>query len=299
MIWEVPGVRVGHWTDPVARTGCTVVLFDPPVVASGEVRGGAPATREFALLDPLATVERIDAVTLSGGSAFGLAATDGVMRFCEARGRGVPTRAGRVPIVVGMSLFDLAVGDAAVRPGPEEGYAACTAAGSSELGPVGAGVGATVSSWRGSAAATPGGLVGAVVRRGGLVVAGLVAVNAWGDVRGHRAERLPWPDLPATSGAVFGAPPAREHTTIGVVATNAALDKVGCHHVARGAHDGLARALTPPHARSDGDAFVAVATGAVPAPVDLVRALAVEVVDDAIRSLPDHPGPDGSGSDGR
>ena len=128
MIWEVPGIRVGHWTDPLARTGCTVALFDRAPVASGEVRGGAPATHEFSLLDPFATVERIDAVVLTGGSAFGLAATDGVVRFCVEHGRGFPTTAGPIPIVVGLGLFDLMVGDGSVRPGPEEGHAACTAA---------------------------------------------------------------------------------------------------------------------------------------------------------------------------
>lgn len=290
MIWEVEGVRVGHWTDEVARTGCTVVLFDPPAVASGEVRGGAPATREFDLLDPMATVERIDGVVLSGGSAFGLAATDGVMRHLETLGRGVPTRAGPVPIVVGMSLFDLVVGDPSVRPGPEEGYAACMdagspAGGSTALGAVGAGTGCTLAKWRGPDAVRPGALVGAWRRDGDLVVAVLAAVNAWGDVRGRGDDGRPWPEVDTEAGRAFTAASAVENTTVGVVATNADLDKVGCHHVARGAHDGLARAVTPPHARTDGDAFVAAATGAVPASVDLVRALAVEAVDEALRSV--------------
>ncbi|MFP3900797.1 MAG: P1 family peptidase, partial [Acidimicrobiia bacterium] len=146
MITDLPGVRVGHATDPEGRTGCTVVLFPEGTVASGEVRGGAPATREVALLDPARTVARLDALVLSGGSAFGLAAADGVVRFCEERGMGVPTPAGPVPIVVGLSLFDLAVGDPRARPGPDDGYAACEAAtaGPVELGTVGAGTGATV-----------------------------------------------------------------------------------------------------------------------------------------------------------
>jgi L-aminopeptidase/D-esterase-like protein len=282
MIWEVDGVRVGHWTDPVARTGCTVVLFDTPAVASGEVRGGAPATHEFTVLDPFATVDRIDAVVLSGGSAFGLAATDGVVRWCEEAGRGVPTSAGAVPIVVGLSLFDLGVGDPTVRPGAAEGSAACRDAGSRALGAVGAGTGATVGNWRGTEAVVPGGLVGAVARDGDLVVAALVAVNAWGDVIGCGSSGEPWPTVVDPLGSAADAP---ANTTIGVVVTNAVLDKVGCHHVSRGAHDGLARAVTPPHSRADGDAFVAAATGSVPAPVELVRAHAVEVTDAAIRSL--------------
>src|SRR5437879_10944929 len=128
MITDVPGVRVGHWTDERAATGCTVVLFPAGTVASGEVRGGAPATREWDLLEPERRVAHIDAVVLSGGSAFGLATADGVMRFCEERGMGHPTAAGPVPIVVGASLFDLMGGDSAVRPGPDEGYAAWMAA---------------------------------------------------------------------------------------------------------------------------------------------------------------------------
>jgi L-aminopeptidase/D-esterase-like protein len=283
MIWELAGVRVGHWTDAVARTGCTVVLFPGGVVASGEVRGGAPATHEFTVLDPFATVERIDAVVLAGGSAFGLAATHGVMGWCEERGRGFPTAAGPVPIVIGMALFDLMVGDGSVRPGPAEGAAACAAAGSTDLGPVGVGAGATVGNWRGPDAAVGGGLVGAVATDGDLVVAALVAVNAWGDVAGHGRAGEPWPDLQAAPES--GSPPTFGHTTIGLVVTNARVDKVGCHHLARGAHDGLARAVTPPHSRGDGDAFVAAATGEVDASVELVRAHAVEVVDAAIRSL--------------
>src|SRR5690606_8594818 len=188
VITDVPGVRVGHWTDRRARTGCTVVLLPEGTVASGEVRGGAPAARETALLDPTRTVTRLDAVVLTGGSAFGLASADGVMRFCEERGLGVPTPAGPVPIVVALGLFDLPVGDASVRPGPEEGYAACVAAtdGPVETGLVGAGTGATVGTGEAPAGPgeppprRPGGLVTAAVRAGDLVVAALVVVNAAG-----------------------------------------------------------------------------------------------------------------------
>lgn len=292
MIWEVPGVSVGHWSDPVARTGCTAVLFEPAVVASGEVRGGAPASHEMALLDPTATVERIDAVLLTGGSAFGLAATAGVVDWCESTGRGVPTVGGRVPIVVGMALFDLGVGDPSVRPGPREGAIACASATGSgpgdapALGSIGAGCGATVGKWRGARQAVPGGLTGAVTRDGDLVVAALVAVNAWGDVSGVGRHDEPWPDFGA-AGTASLAPEVQErtNTTVGVVVTNARLDKIGCHHVARGAHDGLARAVTPPHSHVDGDAFVAAATGEIDCSPELVRAHAVVVVDRAIRSI--------------
>ncbi len=305
MIWELDGISVGHWTDAAALTGCTVVLFDPAVVASGEVRGGAPASHELSLLEPTATVERIDAVVLSGGSAYGLASTVGVTRWCEEAGRGLPTLAGRIPIVVGMSLFDLLVGDPSVRPGVDEGRAAAEdastvradgTAGTRDLGLLGAGTGATTSKWRGVEQSAPGGIVGAVRRDGDLVVAALVAVNPWGDVAGAAHDAEPWPDLPPPGES--GLSPVDEgdgagafsNTTIGVVATNARLDKLGCHHVARGAHDGLARAITPPHSHVDGDAFVAVATGEVDAAVELVRAHAVEAVDSAIRSVAEHAG---------
>src|SRR4051794_28976622 len=145
MISSVPGVRVGHWTDSEARTGCTAILLPEGTVASGEVRGGAPATREWELLDPQRTVDRVDAVLFCGGSAFGLAAADGAARWLVERGRGFPTPAGPVPIVVAAALFDLAVGDASVRPGPDEGRVACDDArsGADEHGAIGAGAGAT------------------------------------------------------------------------------------------------------------------------------------------------------------
>lgn len=279
MITDVDGIRVGHWSDTAARTGCTVVLLPPGTVASGEVRGGAPGTREFELLRPERLVTHIDAVVLSGGSAFGLAACDGVAQWCEEQGRGFVTAAGVVPIVVGAVLYDLAVGDPSVRPGQDEGYAACAEAsdGDVPMGAVGAGAGATIGKWRGRGAARPGGLGTATRRDGDLVVSALVAVNAFGDVlRGDGEPPLP---EPATAGGVSG-----ENTTIGVVATNARLDKLGCLLVAQGGHDGLARALEPAHATLDGDAVVACATGEVEAAVDRVRVLAARAFAAAIRS---------------
>lgn len=295
MITDVPGVRVGHWTHPSARTGCTVVLLPDGSVGSAEVRGGAPASRELELLHPERRVARVDAVVLSGGSAFGLAAADGVMQWCEARGIGFPTMAGPVPIVPTMALFDLNVGDATVRPGPAEGRAACEAAtdGTIELGAVGAGAGATIGKWRGADARRQGGLVSASVRVGPAVVSTLVAVNAFGDVD---------PDGPGLAAAlerlteegrdpsVTDAAPVGVNTTIGVVATNVRLDKVGCLVVAQGAHDALSRVIVPAHTRVDGDAFVAVSTGEIDPDevridIDAVRLLAVAVVDRAVRSL--------------
>ena len=276
MITDVDGVRVGHWTDAVARTGCTVVLFPDGTVASGEVRGGAPATREFALHEPHRLVARLDAVVLSGGSAFGLAAADGVMAFCEERGMGFPTGAGPVPIVVGMSLFDLTVGDGAVRPGPAEGRAAAEAAadGPFAVGAVGAGAGARVDKWRGAEHAKPAGIGTATARDGDLVVAAVMAVNAFGAVTADDVDDLP----PAGAGEPF------ENTTIGVIATNAALDKVGCLLVAQAGHDGLARAVRPAHTRFDGDAIVAASTGLLDTEVHLVQLLAARAVEEAVRS---------------
>jgi L-aminopeptidase/D-esterase-like protein len=288
VITSVRGVRVGHWTDPVARTGCTVVLLPAGTTASGEIQGGAPGTREWALLSPGRTVDRIDAVVLTGGSAFGLAACDGVVRWCEERGIGYPTAAGPVPIVVGLVLYDLGVGDPSVRPGPGEGYAACVAAAGSPAaageGPVGAGAGATLGKWRGPDAARPGGLGSSVAREGDLIVAALVAVNAMGDVR----------PSPPTEARVMSAMPIGpgselQATTIGVIVTNARLEKVGCQRVAQSGHDGLARALEPVHTAADGDALVAAATAEVEAPLETVRSLGAWVVEDAVRGAAARP----------
>lgn len=278
----VEGVLVGHWSDPVARTGCTVVRLPPGNVASGEVRGGAPATRELDLLVPGRLVRHVDAVVLTGGSVFGLAAADGVARACEAEGIGFPTGAGPVPIVVGMAIYDLAVGDPTVRPGPEQGAAAWRAAspGLVATGAVGAGTGATVGKWRGPEGIVPGGLGVATATHGDLTVSALVVVNAAGDVVPAAAE--PAGDLQGLAGA-SADPGLGTNTTVGVVVTNARLDELGCLAAAQGAHDGLARAIHPPHLSVDGDAVVAAATGEVDASPDQVRTLAVLAFAAAIR----------------
>lgn len=277
----VEGVTVGHWTDEEARTGCTVIRFPADTTASGEVRGGAPASREFALLDPTRLVGAVDAVVLSGGSAFGLAAADGVMAALEEEGRGFPTGQGAVPIVVALSLYDLAVGSATVRPDAAAGLAAARASDSDPaVGSVGAGTGARVGKWRGPEHAIRGGIGIVNVARGELTVTAIVANNAAGDIDDGRLTAAvldgsfdEWPDREAFE----------PNTVIGVVVTNAVLDKVSCRLIAEGAHDGLARAVTPPHMRSDGDAFVAAATGKVEADVDDVRLMAVVAVEQAVR----------------
>jgi L-aminopeptidase/D-esterase-like protein len=284
VVTDVEGVRVGHWTDADARTGCTVVLLPEGTVASGEVRGGAPATREFALLEPTRMVARLDAVVLSGGSAFGLAACDGVMVHLSEAGIGFETVGGPVPIVVGMSLYDLAVGDPAVRPTARHGRLAAEAAsgGAVETGPVGAGTGATVAKWRGPEHRRDGGIVAATRRgRDGLVVSAIVAVNAFGE---------PGADPGDVAEGSIGASDLTEgapgtNTTIGLVVTNARLDKVACHLLAQSAHHGLARSVSPSHTSVDGDAFVAAATHQVDAEVAVVRNLAVAAVSDAVLTL--------------
>lgn len=281
----IAGVRVGHWTDVHARTGCTVVLLPEGTVASGEVRGGAPATREFALLEPSRLVRRIDAVVLTGGSAFGLASADGVMRFCEAEGHGYPTAGGVVPIVVAMGVFDLAVGDGSVRPDADAGEAACRAAteGPFRTGSVGAGTGATVDKWRGPGNRRPGGIGMGQYTDGDLVVTAIAVVNAFGIVlmRGEEPPTPPWPRDEAE--AAFRTAGDAGNTIVGVVLTNAELDKAECLIVAQGGHDGIARCVHPPHTSVDGDAIVAAATGGVEARVDQVRALAVSAFTAAIR----------------
>jgi L-aminopeptidase/D-esterase-like protein len=277
MITDVAGVRVGHWTDPVAQTGCTVVRFPQGTVASGEVRGGAPATREFALLDPTRMVQRIDAVVLTGGSAFGLAAADGVMQVLADEGVGFETVGGVVPIVVALGLFDLAVGDGSMRPTADHGRAAAERArpGRYEVGRVGAGTGATVAKWRGQAHRRPGGLVTRTVRgTGDVVVSALVAVNAFGEP-GATPDQV----MGGSTEGAFG------NTTIGVIVTNARIDKLGCHLAAQSAHDGLARAVAPSHTQADGDAFVAAATGAVDAELAAVRNLVTAAVEGSIASM--------------
>ena len=289
---EVDGIRVGHWTDSEAQTGCTVIEFPTNTTASYEARGGAPASRELELLHPDKTVATIDAVLLTGGSAFGLAAADGVMRYYEEHDRGVKTPAGVVPIVPALGLFDLTVGDSKTRPGPDEGYRAAQATTSEQVlqGRVGAGAGTYVGHWRGPDGHRPAGLASHVVADGELTVAALCVVNAFGDIAyGNEPEAE---EADEQLRRALNQPAARKHsedrshTTVGVVCTNATLDKVGCQIVAQGAHDGLARATNPPHTRLDGDAFIAAATGSVEANVDLVRYLALTAVTRAIRSIP-------------
>lgn len=275
-IVDVGGLRVGHWTDEAAATGCTVLLAPPEgAVAAASVRGGAPGTRETDLLAPGNLVQRVHAVLLTGGSAFGLNAAAGVMRFLEEREIGFQTRGGRVPIVVGAVLYDLGIGGASRRPGDDEGYAACLASTDEPPaeGSVGAGTGATVAKAAGIERAWKGGVGSAAERLAdGTVVAALVAVNAYGDIVDPESrDRIAAP-RPGEDGRVETAVEILQRrgsrgsaqftsTTLAVVATSAPLDRPQLLRVAEMAHAGLARAIEPSHAPGDGDAVFALALG--------------------------------------
>lgn len=256
----VAGITVGHDTNATAGTGCTVVVLPEPNVVAGEIRGAAPATREFGLLAPGMTVEQAHAIVLTGGSAFGLASADGVMQALEADGRGYGTSAARVPIVPTAALYDLGVGDPGVRPDAEAGRRSYAAASSDPVaqGPIGAGTGATCAKWRGER--IPAGIGSAAVRSGNYTVAALVAVNALGDVFSLEGASL-------TGGPVIpeprvDAPAANENTTLGVIATDATLSRNELGRLLVRAHDAYGACLRPAHTFHDGDLCFAVATGA-------------------------------------
>ena len=304
-ITDVPGIRVGHITNREAMTGCTVVLCPEKGAVGGvDQRGGAPGTRETDLLRPMHMVERVHAVLLAGGSAFGLDAAGGVVRWLEEQGTGFDARVATVPIVPAAILFDLDVGDASVRPDAAMGYAACDAAAAWQAsdgpvaeGSVGAGTGCTVGKILGPGKAAKGGIgTASTDLGGGLVVGAIVAVNAFGDVvdpdtgqilAGARAQRGEGfagtlATMKGMVGKTFLRFANRSNTVIGVVATNGKLSKEGANKVAQMAHDGLARAIRPAHTMFDGDTIFALATGKKGADVNLVGAFAAEAVAQAI-----------------
>jgi L-aminopeptidase/D-esterase-like protein len=296
-ITDVPGIRVGHWTDRHAATGCTVVLCEKGATAGVDIRGGAPGTREAALLRPEALVQQVHAVFLTGGSAFGLDVGGGIMRYLEERGVGFPYGGAVVPIVAGAVLFDLNIGRSDVRPDAEAGYRACRAAKSGRVaqGSVGVGTGATVAKALTVKQGIKGGIGTASERLGPrVIVAALVAVNAFGDivdpatgtlVAGPRGEPGRFRDsmeLLRKAGAAAAFPLL--NTTIGVVATNAALTKTQATGVAQMAHDGIARTVRPAHTPADGDALFVLATGQISEPVNhgIVGAFAARAVERAV-----------------
>ena len=294
----VPGITVGHVTLAERPTGCTVILASPAAVAGVDVRGAAPGTRETDLLSPVNTVDRVNAIVLAGGSAFGLDAASGTVRWLDEHGIGFETPAARVPIVPSAILFDLGIGDPKVRTTADCGYRASAAASAAPVpeGSVGAGAGAAVGKMRGLGRAMKGGIgSAAIVMPDGLIVAALVALNAYGDVVD-----------PATGAVVAGvrtndgraladarrllresppAPPgAAENTTLAVIATNARFTKPQAVKLAQMAHDGFARAIWPVHTPADGDTVFALATASRTVPDDLllVGALAADATAEAI-----------------
>ena len=281
MITRVDGIRVGHHTDRTGITGSTVVLCPPGTSGSCDVKGGAPGTRETDAIRPGTVTPEVHAVVLSGGSAFGLAAADGVMRWLEERGVGFDTGLARVPIVPAAIVFDLAVGDPNARPDAASGYAACGAAtgGDVEEGSVGAGTGATVAKQPDPAAGWKGGVGTAAIEDGEVIVAALAVVNALGDIteddgtpiaanRNPEAEPATWPGT---------------NTTLAVVATNATCSKERAQLLAQAGSEGISLAVRPSHTMYDGDIVFALATGAIEAPQSTLERLAVRAVAESIR----------------
>jgi L-aminopeptidase/D-esterase-like protein len=274
-ITDVPGITAGHWTDRVAATGCTVVLCEEGAVAGVDVRGSAPGTRETDLLRPMNLVQRVHAIVLAGGSAYGLDAASGVMRYLEDRGKGFRVRRWRVPIVGAAVLMDLTVGDGKVRPDSGAGYAACEAASSEAItqGSIGAGAGATVAKALGPNSVVKGGIgTASECLEDGTVIGAIVAVNTFGEiVNPDSRDVVAGPRDPETGAFIdtlevlrTGAgrkPVAGGNTAIGVVATNASLSKEGANKLAQMAQDGLALAIRPAHTMGDGDVIFAMATG--------------------------------------
>lgn len=296
----VPGIQVGHFTHLEGGTGCTVILCPAGSVGGVDQRGGAPGTRETDLLRPTHHVDTVNAIMLSGGSAFGLAAADGAVRFLDERGLGYKSGTGYiVPIVAAAIVFDLSVGQPGIRPDAHLGYEACQAASTEpvEQGTVGAGTGCRIGAMHGNARATKGGVGSACVRLDDdLMVAALVAVNAVGDVLDEQGQILAGlregPDSDQFTGmlnalremARVPAKPGRENTVIGVVATNARLTKDEVNKVAQMGNSGIARAINPAHTMMDGDTMFAVATGEIPANVTVIGAFAAQAVAQAIRN---------------
>jgi L-aminopeptidase/D-esterase-like protein len=295
---DVPGLKVGHHTLKTRPTGCTVILCEDGAVAGVDVRGAAPGTRETDLLNPVNTVQQVHAVVLSGGSAYGLDTASGVMRYLESKGKGFQTAAGIVPIVPAAILMDLGLGDFKIRPDAEAGYRACLDATSKPVaqGNVGAGAGATIGKMFGPQFAMKAGIGSASIRVGDVVVGAIVAVNAVGDVVNPKSGKIVAgartedgksfrDSMAAIVKGYRVVLPTGANTTIGLVATNAVLEKVQVSKVAQMAHDGLARAVNPVHTPADGDTIFALSTGTLAntrVSHGMIGALAAEAMAQAI-----------------
>lgn len=295
-ITDVPGIKVGHASDAQAATGCTVILCEQGAVGGVDVRGSAPGTRETDLLRPMNLVERVHAVLLAGGSAFGLAAADGVMRFLEERGIGFDVTVAKVPIVPAAVIFDLTIGSPTVRPTAAMGYAAAQAAagGRVDEGSIGAGTGATVGKVMGPLSAMKGGVgTWAIGLVGGAIVGALVVVNAYGDVVDDRTGQILAGARDPASGRLLNtaralvgggsAPGSGANTTLAVIATNVGLTKEQANKLAQLGHDGLARVISPAHTMYDGDTVFALSLGHAKADPVVLGAAAVEAVAEAVK----------------
>ena len=296
-ITDIKGFQVGQAENQKAGTGCTVILCRDGAVAGVDVRGGGPATRETDLLHPINMVQKIHAVMLSGGSAYGLDAASGAMQYLEEHGAGFDMQVAKVPIVCGASLFDLSVGDAHVRPDKEMGYAACVDAENDTVleGNHGAGTGASVGKLLGFEQAMKSGIGTCGIQVGDLQVAAIVAVNACGNVVDYETNELLAGVYDSHSGSVLKAQDVlfqqmdalrklpEGNTTIGCIVTNAKLDKAQCTKIAGIAHNGYARAIHPVHTMSDGDSIFVLSSGEVEVMADAVGMLATEMMAKAIK----------------
>ncbi len=289
---DIEGIKVGVVSDLDAATGITVVLIETGARAAVEVRGSAPGTRETDLLVPGRLVEEVQAVALTGGSAFGLDAVSGVMKYLEEKKCGFPVDPFRIPIVPAAVLFDLFVGDGRVRPGEEMGYKACRSAGAGPVpeGSVGAGWGAAVGKIYGIDYAVKSGQGSFALQKDDLIVAALVAVNAFGDIFDCEGNLLAGPRNPQTGlmektiDLLFGKESVDSfgNTTLGIVATNADLDKTALQKVCQLAHDGLARSIWPVHTMWDGDTIFSLSKGKLEADLNVVGLMAAEAVARAV-----------------
>ncbi|MFZ4620893.1 MAG: P1 family peptidase [Bacteroidota bacterium] len=294
MITDVPGIRVGQYTDEKNITGCSVILCPPKTVASCEVRGSSPGSRELALLAPDKQMQEVHAILLSGGSAYGLGAANGVMKFLAEREVGYKTPWVTVPIVPQAIIFDLNLGSSSVFPVAENAYEACQNASIVvEQGSVGAGTGAVVGKWNGFEKAMKGGVGSSSIRKGELVVGAFAVVNAVGDIIDADGSVIAGANM---NGKYFSQAERLElfyndrllsrntNTTLVVVASNAKLGKSDTFRVSQRVHDGMSRAIHPCHTTFDGDVSFALSTGEVTAPIDFVAELAAEAASQAIRN---------------
>lgn len=296
-ITDIEGYAFGNAQYEEAATGCTVILAKEKTVCGADFRGGAPASRESALLNPLAANDSVNAVVLSGGSAFGLDASRGVMKYLEEKGIGFPTAYGVVPIVVSSCLFDLCVGDASVRPDASLGLKACQSAEHGETfleGSYGAGCGATVGKVRGSACMMKSGLGVYAVQLGELKVGAIAAVNALGEIYDERTGETLAGVFDRQSQTLLNAPLCMyeasvqpdafgTNTTLGAIVTNASFDKTQLTKIAGMAHNGYARSIRPVHTMADGDVIYVMANGKVKADLNTVGSLAADVMAEAVR----------------